>query len=58
MTFLPTDYGAPFSVAGSYNASRGWCAAAGMPRDRSSHGRSKACGRRLAEAGCTALAEV
>lgn len=53
MTFLVTQWGPAFSAAGFYGTFREWCDAAGVPRGRSPHGLRKACGRRLAEAGCT-----
>lgn len=53
LTFLVTEAGAPFSVAGFGNKFRDWCNEAGLPRECSSHGLRKAACRRLAEAGCT-----
>jgi integrase len=52
LTFLVTQYGAPFSPKGFGEAFRGWCSAAGLPRGCTAHGLRKACARRLAEAGC------
>jgi integrase len=52
LTFLVTQYGAPFSAKGFGEAFRGWCSAAGLPRECTAHGLRKACARRLAEAGC------
>lgn len=46
-TFLVTDYGRPFSVAGFGNKIREWCNAAGLPQC-SAHGLRKAIGRRAA----------
>lgn len=51
-TFLLTEYGRPFSVAGFGNWMRDRCDEAGLP-NCSSHGLRKACSRRLAERGCT-----
>jgi len=51
-TFLLTEYGKPFSVAGFGNWMRDRCNEAGLT-NCSSHGLRKACARRLAEAGCT-----
>ena len=51
-TFLRTDYGRPYSVAGFGNWMRDRCDEAGLP-NCASHGLRKACARRLAEAGCT-----
>ena len=53
MTFLLTQYGRPFSKAGftAWFVSR--AKMAGLER-RTPHGLRKACGRRLADAGCTA----
>jgi len=51
-TFLVTEYGRPYSVAGFGNWMRDRCDEAGLP-NCSSHGLRKACSRRLAEAGCT-----
>lgn len=52
LTFLVTERGAPFAVAGFGNIFREWCDAAGLPQC-SAHGLRHAQGRRLAEAGCT-----
>jgi integrase len=54
LTFLATDAGPGFTPAGFYQRFREWCDAAKIPAGRSPHGLRKACGRRLAEAGCTA----
>ncbi|NEX46963.1 tyrosine-type recombinase/integrase [Pseudotabrizicola algicola] len=51
-TFLRTEYGRPYSVAGFGNWMRDRCDEAGLP-NCASHGLRKACARRLAEAGCT-----
>ncbi|SFL48486.1 Site-specific recombinase XerD [Loktanella salsilacus] len=51
-TFLLTEYGRPYSVAGFGNWMRARCDEAGLS-NCSSHGLRKACSRRLAEAGCT-----
>jgi integrase len=53
LTFLVTEYGAPFSAAGFGNKFREWCNEAGLPQC-SAHGLRKVCARRLADAGCTA----
>lgn len=52
LTFLVTDYGKPFSVAGFGNRFRAWCDQAGLPHC-SAHGLRKATAARLAERGCT-----
>lgn len=52
MTFLVTEYGKPFSVAGFGNKMRQWCDQAQLPVC-SAHGLRKAAARRLAEAGCS-----
>ncbi|KAA0121872.1 site-specific integrase [Methylobacterium sp. P1-11] len=52
LTFLVTDYGKPFSVAGFGNRFRAWCDQAGLPHC-SAHGLRKATVARLAERGCT-----
>jgi integrase len=54
LTWLATDAGPAFTAAGFYQRFTEWCTQAGLPRGRSPHGLRKACGRRLAEAGCTA----
>lgn len=54
LTFLLTEYGRPFSIAGFGNWFRDRCAEAGLPTGLSAHGLRKAACRRLAEAGCTA----
>lgn len=53
MTFLTTQYGAPFSAAGFTQWFRERAEQAGLV-GRTPHGLRKAAGRRLAEAGCTA----
>jgi integrase len=53
LTFLVTEYGKPFTVAGFGGWFRRACDEAGLP-DISAHGLRKAACRRLAEAGCTA----
>lgn len=53
MTFLQTQYGAPFSPAGFTNWFVESAKAAGLT-GLTPHGLRKACCRRLAEAGCTA----
>lgn len=52
MTFLVTQYGAPFSAAGFTNWFKEQARKAAVAK--SPHGLRKAAGRRLAEAGCTA----
>jgi integrase len=47
LTFLVTEYGRPFSVAGFGNKFRGWCVEAGVPGR--SHGLRKAAATRVAE---------
>lgn len=53
MTFLETN-GRPRSPNGFYNMFIFWCEQAGIPAGLSPHGLRKSCGRRLAEAGCSA----
>jgi len=53
MTFLLTEYGKPFAVAGFGNWFRDRVTEAGLPDGFSAHGLRKAACRRLAEAGCT-----
>ena len=55
LTFLVTEAGPAFTPNNFYMRFRDWCDAAGIPPGRSPHGLRKACGRRLAEAGCTAF---
>ncbi|TPI16575.1 tyrosine-type recombinase/integrase [Mesorhizobium sp. B4-1-1] len=50
LTFIVTEYGAPFSAAGFGNWFREQCDDAGLP-GRSAHGLRKAAARRLADAG-------
>src|SRR5829696_5994229 len=52
LTFLVTEYGKPFSVAGFGNRFREWCDQAGLPHC-SAHGLRKATAARLAERGAT-----
>lgn len=52
-TYLVTQYGESFSVAGITNWFRDRCNEAGLPVGLSLHGLRKAACRRLAEAGCT-----
>jgi integrase len=52
-TFLITEHGKPFSVAGFGNKFRGWCNEAGLPQC-SAHGVRKASAARAAENGATA----
>lgn len=54
LTWLALADGTPRSPRGFYNTFRAWCDEAGIPPGRSPHGLRKACGVRLAEAGCTA----
>lgn len=51
-TFLVTNFGKPFSVAGLGNKMREWCNDAGLPHC-SAHGLRKAAARRAAEHGAT-----
>lgn len=53
LTFLVTEYGKPFSVAGFGNWFRDRCNEAGLPHC-SAHGLRKAAATRLAESGCSA----
>lgn len=53
-TYLVTQFGKPFSVAGLGNKFRDWCNEAGL-RHCSLHGLRKAQSRRLAESGATSL---
>jgi integrase len=52
MTYLATEYGRPFSVAGFGNKMRGWCNQAGLP-ECSSHGLRKAAATAAAENGAS-----
>ena len=52
LTFLVTEYGRPFSVAGFGNKFRQWCDEAKLPHC-SAHGLRKATAARLAERGAT-----
>jgi integrase/recombinase XerD len=52
LTFLVTEYGKPFSVAGFGAKFREWCNQAGLPHC-SAHGLRKATAARLAERGAT-----
>jgi integrase len=54
MTFLLTEYGKPFAVAGFGNWFCDRVVEAKLPDGLSAHGLRKAACRRLAEAGCTA----
>lgn len=53
MTFLQTQYGAPFTPAGFTNWFRINCKEAGLSVGCTPHGLRKAACRRLAEAGCS-----
>ncbi|MEX0745640.1 MAG: tyrosine-type recombinase/integrase [Phycisphaeraceae bacterium] len=52
MTFLITEYGRPFSIAGFGNKMREWCNQAGLPHC-SAHGLRKAGAALAAENGAT-----
>ena len=52
LTFLVTEYGKPFSVAGFGSKFRDWCDQAGLPHC-SAHGLRKATATRLAERGAS-----
>ena len=52
LTFLVTEYGKPFSVAGFGSKFRGWCDQAGL-QHCSAHGLRKATAARLAERGAS-----
>lgn len=52
LTFLVTEYGKPFSVAGFGGKFRDWCNQAGLPHC-SAHGLRKATAARLAERGAS-----
>jgi integrase len=52
LTFLMTQYGAPFTAQGLGNLVKKACVIAGLPHC-SAHGLRKAAARRLAEAGCS-----
>lgn len=52
LTYLVTEYGKPFSVAGFGNRFRDWCNEANLPHC-SAHGLRKAAAARLAERGAT-----
>ncbi len=54
LTFLALADGTARSPRGFYNTFRDWCREAGVPDGRSPHGLRKACGNRLADAGCSA----
>ncbi|MEM6539454.1 MAG: tyrosine-type recombinase/integrase [Pseudomonadota bacterium] len=54
ITFLLTEYGKPFAVAGLANWFRDRVSEAGIPRGLLAHGLRKAACRGLAEAECTA----
>lgn len=54
LTWLAVADGTARSPRGFYNTFRAWCDEAGIPDGRSPHGLRKACGVRLAEAGCSA----
>lgn len=54
LTYLARTSGKARSPRGFYNTFAEWCREAGVPEGRSPHGLRKACGVRLAEAGCTA----
>ncbi len=53
MTFLEVS-GRARTPGGFYNSFIGWCEDAGIEAGLSPHGLRKACGTRLADAGCTA----
>ncbi|MEI4486363.1 tyrosine-type recombinase/integrase [Frigidibacter sp. MR17.14] len=53
MTFLLTEYGKPFAVAGFGNWFRDRVTEAGLPLGLAAHGLRKSACRRLAEAGCS-----
>ncbi len=52
LTFLLTEFGAPFTPAGFGNWFREQCNVAGLPQC-SAHGLRKSCATRLANAGCS-----
>jgi integrase len=54
LTWLALPDGTTRSPRGFYNRFRAWSDEAGIPEKRSPHGLRKACGVRLAEAGCSA----
>lgn len=53
LTYLVTDQGRPFTIAGLGNKMREWCNAAGLPQC-SAHGLRKASAVAMAESGATA----
>lgn len=53
LTFILTEYGAPFSRAGFTNWFSKAAKTAGLPPQSSPHGLRKAAARKLAEAGCS-----
>lgn len=53
LTFLTTQYGAPFTAAGFGNWFGEAARKAGLPERSNSHGLRKAAARRLSECGCT-----
>jgi integrase len=54
LSYLVTEFGKPFSVAGFGNRFRDWCNEAALP-NCSAHGLRKAAATRLADAGASAL---
>jgi len=52
LTYLQTEYGKPFSVAGLGNKFREWCDDAGLAQC-TAHGLRKAVAARMREAGCS-----
>lgn len=53
LTWLETEYGRPYSIAGLGNAFGDWAREAGLPKGRSLHGLRKASAAQMAEAGAT-----
>lgn len=53
LTFLMTDFGKTFAVAGFGNWFRSMCAEAGLPKGYNVHGLRKSGATRLADAGCS-----
>ncbi len=54
LTFIVTEFGAPYTAKGFGGWFRERCDEAGLPKHCSAHGLRKAACRRLAEAGCSA----
>ncbi|MDP3739094.1 MAG: tyrosine-type recombinase/integrase [Hyphomonadaceae bacterium] len=53
LTWLETEYGRPYSIAGLGNAFGDWAREAGLPKGRSLHGLRKSSAAQMAEAGAS-----